>query len=128
MLQSSSPSYILMAGIDQCMEMLDHHCEEVFDPYVERLKRCREELGKCEHIRLAETKHYDKSKLVLSVAGLTKGLADTYGAEATGIQLQEDLLNQYHLQMEMAAGTYVIAMTSVGDTDEGMKRLIKSNL
>ncbi len=30
MLQSSSPSYILMAGIDQCMEMLDHHCEEVF--------------------------------------------------------------------------------------------------
>ena len=71
-----------MAGIDQCMEMLDHHCEEVFDPYVERLKRCREELGKCEHIRLAETKHYDKSKLVLSVAGLTKGLADTYGAES----------------------------------------------
>ena len=46
-----------MAGIDQCMEMLDHHCEEVFDPYAERLKRCREELGKCEHIRLAETKH-----------------------------------------------------------------------
>ncbi len=75
---------------------------------------------------MAETKHYDKSKLVLSVAGLTKGLADTYGAEATGIQLQEDLLNQYHLQMEMAAGTYVIAMTSVGDTDEGMKRLIKA--
>ena len=28
--------------------------------------------------------------------------------------------------MEMAAGTYVIAMTSVGDTDEGMKRLIKA--
>ena len=126
MYQTSSPSYILMAGIDQCMEMLDYHCEEVFDLYVERLKRCREELGKCEHIRLAETKHYDKSKLVLSVAGLTKGLADTYGAEATGIQLQEDLLNQYHLQMEMAAGTYVIAMTSVGDTDEGMKRLIKA--
>ena len=40
--------------------------------------------------------------------------------------MQEDLLNQYHLQMEMAAGTYVIAMTSVGDTDEGMKRLIKA--
>ena len=124
--QTSSPSYILMAGIDQCMEMLDHHCEEVFDLYVERLKRCREELGKCEHIRLAETEHYDKSKLVLSVAGLTKGLADTYGAEATGIQLQEDLLNQYHLQMEMAAGTYVIAMTSIGDTKEGMDRLLSA--
>jgi len=36
------------------------------------------------------------------------------------------LLLEYHLQMEMAAGSYVIAMTSVGDTDEGMKRLIKA--
>ena len=124
MLQSNSPSYILMAGIDQCMEMLDHHCEEVF-AVCGAFEDVKKELGKCEHIRLAETKHYDKSKLVLSVAGLTKGLADTYGAEATGIQLQEDLLNQYHLQMEMA-GTYVIAMTSVRDTDEGMKRLIKA--
>ena len=75
---------------------------EVFDPYVERLKRCRKNL---ENVNISDwrTKHYDKSKLVLSVAGLTKGLADTYGAEATGIQLQEDLLNQHHLQMEMAA-------------------------
>lgn len=142
MLQSSSPSYILMAGIDQCMEMLEQHREEVFNPYVKRLKKCREELGKCEHIRLAETEHYDKSKLVLSVAGLAKEEdADTSenvqihavnsdvkiaGAEATGLQLQEDLLNHYHLQMEMAAGTYVIAMTSVGDTDEGMERLVKA--
>ena len=127
MLQSSSPSYILMAGIDQCMEMLEHHRTEVFDPYVKRLKWIREELGKCKNIRLIETEHYDKSKLVLSVAGLVgkeDGSAD--GKEATGLELQEDLLKQYHLQMEMAAGTYVIAMTSVGDTDEGMERLVKA--
>lgn len=117
MLQSSSPSYILMAGIDQCMEMLEHRREEVFDPYVKRLKRIRGGLGTCKNIRLIETEHYDKSKLVLSVAAC-KNL--------TGLQLQEILLNQYHLQMEMAAGTYVIAMTSVGDTDEGMERLLEA--
>ena len=117
MLQSSSPSYILMAGIDQCMEMLEHHRAEVFDPYVKRLKWIREELGKCKNIRLIETEHYDKSKLVLSVAACKN---------VTGLKLQEILLNQYHLQMEMAAGTYVIAMTSVGDTDEGMERLLKA--
>ena len=71
MLQSSSPSYILMAGIDQCMEMLEYHREEVFAPYVERLKKCREELEKCKNIRLLETEHFDKSKLVLSVARTT---------------------------------------------------------
>lgn len=134
MLQSSSPSYILMAGIDQCMEMLEHHRAEVFDPYVERLKKCREELGKCENIRLLETEHFDKSKLVLSVARTTtaEGTDDMGNVsaagklEATGLNLQEELLKQYHLQMEMAAGTYVIAMTSVGDTDEGMERLTKA--
>lgn len=130
MLQSSSPSYILMAGIDQCMEMLEYHREEVFDPYVKRLKWIREELGTCKNIRLVETEHYDKSKLVLSVAGLVKSgdTGDTKidNVEATGLELQEDLLKQYHLQMEMAAGTYVIAMTSVGDTEEGMERLAKA--
>ena len=35
MLQSSSPSYILMAGIDACMDMLENRREEVFDPYVD---------------------------------------------------------------------------------------------
>lgn len=132
MLQSSSPSYILMAGIDQCMEMLEHHCGEVFEPYVERLKWVRRELGKCENILLIETEHYDRSKLVLSVAGMEDAGKEIDSAEKknagmpTGLQLQADLLKQYHLQMEMAAGTYVIAMTSVGDTDEGMKRLVQA--
>ena len=38
--------------------------------------------------------------------------------------MYEKLLSDYHLQMEMAAGSYVIAMTSIGDTKEGMDRLI----
>lgn len=41
----------------------------------------------------------------------------------TGKQLYEELLEHYHLQMEMAAGAYIIAMTSIGDTDAGMERL-----
>lgn len=42
----------------------------------------------------------------------------------TGRELYRILLERYHLQLEMAAGTYVLAMTSVGDTDEGMERLM----
>ena len=33
------------------------------------------------------------------------------------------LLADYHLQLEMAAGSYALAMTSVGDTREGLERL-----
>ena len=44
MLQSSSPSYILMAGIDKCVHMLDEQGAELFEPYVQRLAELRERL------------------------------------------------------------------------------------
>lgn len=44
----------------------------------------------------------------------------------TGRELYELLLEKYHLQMEMAAGGYVLAMTSPGDTDAGMERLSRA--
>ncbi len=113
MLQSSSPSYVLMAGIDQCIRMLESGGREWFEPYVERLEHTREALGRLKRLRLTETERYDRSKLVLSVR-------DT---DLTGRWLYRKLLSDYHLQMEMAAGSYVLAMTSIGDTPEGLRRL-----
>lgn len=113
MLQSSSPSYVLMAGIDHCIRMLEERREELFAPYAERLARLREDLKALKCLELLETRQYDRSKLVIST-GVT-GM--------TGKELYRILLDEYHLQMEMAAGTYVIAMTSVADTEEGFERL-----
>lgn len=113
MLQSSSPSYVLMAGIDRCIHLLGEKREELFAPYVEGLEKLRQRLAHLEKISLAETEHYDRSKLVLSVAG----------ADMTGRELYLRLLSDYHLQLEMAAGSYALAMTSVGDTEEGFRRL-----
>lgn len=114
MLQSSSPSYVLMASIDSCVDLLENQREELFDSYTERLEKLRTRLAGLRRLRLEETACYDCSKLVVS-SGDT-GL--------TGRELYRILLERYHLQLEMAAGTYVLAMTSVGDTDEGMERLM----
>ena len=113
MLQSSSPSYVLMAGIDRCVRLLGEKRDELFSPYVERLERLRERLGQLEKLSLAQTERYDRSKLVLSAAR----------ADMTGRELYLRLLETYHLQLEMAAGSYALAMTSVGDTEEGFRRL-----
>lgn len=114
MLQSSSPSYVLMASIDSCVDLLENQREELFDPYTERLEKLRMGLAGLRRLRLEETACYDRSKLVVS-AGDT-GL--------TGRELYRVLSDRYHLQLEMAAGTYVLAMTSVADTTEGMERLL----
>ncbi len=113
MLQSSSPSYVLMASIDACIELLAKHKDGIFDSYIKMLEKLRTELKKLEYLKLAETEHFDKSKIVISVKN----------TDITSRELYNKLLNEYHLQMEMVAGTYVLGMTSIGDTEEGFTRL-----
>lgn len=114
MLQTSSPSYVLMAGIDACIEMMAVDGDRYFKKYAVLLRQSREMLQRLKYLKLLETEVYDKSKIVISVKGTSM----------TSRQLYEILVERYHLQMEMAAGSYVIAMTSIADTPEGMKRLI----
>lgn len=113
MLQSSSPSYVLMASIDACIDLLSERKDEIFTPYTQRLERLRKNLCGLKRLSLIETEHYDKSKIAISVIS----------TDITSQELYKRLLKDYHLQMEMVAGTYVLAMTSVGDTEEGYKRL-----
>ena len=90
--------------------------EQYFDKYVEMLKQTREQLKKMRHLQILETENFDYSKIVISVKN----------TKYFGKELYEILLNKHHLQMEMAAGDYVLAMTSVGDTKEGFQRLIRA--
>lgn len=118
MLQTSSPSYVLMASIDLCMEELQYRAGEMFEPYVKELCKVRERLLQLKCLELVRTECYDISKLVI---------ASEY-AGLTGRELYGRLLLEYHLQMEMAAGGYVLGMTSVSDTKEGLERLTNALL
>jgi len=113
MLQSSSPSYVLMASIDACVDLLENRREELFEPYVRMLMQTRKELRELPRLCVVDMEGNDPSKIIIS----------TKNANITGRRLYQRLLEKYHLQMEMAAGTYVLAMTSAGDTKEGMERL-----
>lgn len=119
MLQTSSPSYILMASIDACIHLLEEtqlqKCS-IFKEYAAHIDTLREELKKLKYLKIIRTENtdrYDRSKFVISVKH----------APMSSHELYERLLRDYHLQMEMLAGTYVLAMTTVGDTQEGLDRL-----
>ena len=119
MLQTSSPSYILMASIDACIHLLEEtqlqKCS-IFKEYAAHIDTLREELKKLKYLKIIRTENadrYDRSKFVISVKH----------APMSSRELYERLLRDYHLQMEMLAGTYVLAMTTVGDTQEGLDRL-----
>ncbi len=113
--ETSSPSYILMASVAQCVDWLCREGQNAFSRYEKRLGRFREKAGKWKYLSLWEREEKEPSKLVICT-----GKSEKY----TGTDLAEQLRSEYNIEVEMAAGNYVIAMTSVGDSSEGCKRLI----
>lgn len=108
--QSSSPSYVLMASIDNAVTMMEQDGERLYGDLVRNFAWLRKELSACRHFRFPDA---DTGKLVIHAG--TSGL--------TGQQIYDVLRDQYHLQLEMAAGEYCLAMFTVGDTPEGYQRM-----
>jgi arginine decarboxylase len=119
--QSTSPSYLLMAGMDKCRELLERRGEELFSIYYSRLLEFCLAAQEFKNIRVLTDNTvrtegsyaFDPSKLVLSVKG----------TDSTGKELYDKLLHTYKIQMEMVSGDYVLGMTSIGDRKEGFDRL-----
>ncbi len=118
--QSSSPSYLLMASIDNALEYVEKAGESAFTVFAEHYRKLSEDLASCKHLRCLslEQKKQDIGKLLVS----------TKMTGMTGKQLYDILLEKYHLQLEMAAETYVLAMFTVNDRGEGYERMRRALL
>ncbi len=122
--QTSSPSYILMAGMEKCIRMLQDSGKQLFYEYAGNLDNFYNKCSslKCLHILTEED--FDKSGYFK--IDRSKILISTINASINGHQLYQKLLEQYHLQMEMYSDQYVLAMTSLMDIQEGYTRLINA--
>lgn len=114
--ETSSPSYVLMASVSKAMDIIGK--EDAFLEYVKLLKAFYKENADLKHLKLWQDS-YDKKDISKVVISCKK-------TEITGPKLLDILNETYHLQMEMAAADYVIAMTSMYDTKEGFNRLTKA--
>ncbi len=109
--ETSSPSYILMAGAAQCMDWMEQNAEIAFGAYQDRWNRFCRQAGEWEVLSLWQHDQKEPSKLVIESAGME------------GSELAALLRERYRVQMEMECPGYVLAMTSVCDTEEGWSRL-----
>lgn len=128
--QSSSPSYVLMAGIDCCMDFVKREGRERLEKLLIHRRELSERAQKLKKIRIypsmAERKGngYDISRAFLSgVEEPGRLLISVRGTGFTGRQLYDVLRETYHLQMEMCASDYVVAVLSMMDRQEGFDRL-----
>lgn len=122
--QSSSPSYVLMASMDECFDMLISNGEKLFNVYMERMKTLKEYLKSFTHLKFVDEKL--KGRYGVFDTDISKVVVSCRGTGYTGMEMYKEMLDRHHLQLEMASGDYVIAMTSVMDTQEGLLRLFKA--
>lgn len=117
MINSSSPSYILLSSIGKCLDFLEDSTD-AFGEYTERLKNVRSGMSALKNISLLDKSclnnsfDYDISKIVLAIND--------------GNKLELELLRKYNLQMEMSSDNIVLAMTSIADTAHGFERLLQA--
>jgi arginine/lysine/ornithine decarboxylase len=118
--QTSSPSYLLMAGIDNALDVMEREGSQRFGAFRCAWEKMLARLSACENLRFLQGDYtvQDVGKLVISVRNTS----------LTGKQLYRILLEQYHLQPEMAAEDYVLAMFTVNDTAEGFERMTEALL
>lgn len=120
--QSSSPSYVFMSSMESCIRLLEQEGRERFASYTKRLEVCRERLKSMQCLQLIDfcqvtgkgnIYDMDRSKLIISTAGTS----------INGEILHLELLHNYRIQIEMTAPSYILALSSVMDTEEGFSRL-----
>lgn len=117
--ETSSPSYLLLASMENCAELLETDGERLFSAYSRRLARFRADAEMWQTLRLYRGNGcyaYDPGKLVI--------LTDS--RVLSGPALAGRLRRDYRIETEMAYPGYLICMTSIADTDEGFARLARA--
>ncbi len=131
--QSTSPSYVLMAGIDRCVRMIGEDVtlyrdpakqgDSLFGQFEERLARFYRGCKELHAVRVWPT---EGDTAGIYARDPSRVLISATAAGLSGQQLYDLLLDKYHLQMERAAEQYVLALTTIMDTDEGFARLSRA--
>ena len=118
--ETSSPSYILMSAIEKCLDFISGNKSD-FELYTNRLSDFYNDTKLLKKLSmlyndksfLENCFDYDFGKIVISTAK----------TNFSGTELAKVLREKYNIETEMSYTDYVIAMTSVCDTDEGFARL-----
>ena len=119
--QTSSPSYLFMAGISVCLEFLEKPGDRFKNHYreVEKLRSLAEGF---ENISIAGSGLIGHNR----VYGLDPYKFVIHHRKKSGHELYRLLSEKYHLVLELSTPEHVLAMTSPMDTGKGFERLCRA--
>ena len=131
--ETSSPSYILMSSIDECLSLIESNGKKLFLDYQENLKYFYNEARKLKKLKILGNEILNKNNNGKSKEKIRKELYDfgkiviiTKNTNITGKELADILREDYKIEIEMSSTYYIIAMTSICDNKESFERLLNA--
>ena len=117
-LQSTSPSYLLMASIDITATLMRLRGHDLIEHAIRLSDRARERLSQAPGVRVLSRPVMDKCKLSVSMIEL--GLA--------GFELKNRLMDEHNARVELADFENIIAFVTYADTERDVDALVDAML
>lgn len=130
--ETSSPSYILISSIDECLDLIERNGKKLFLDYQENLKYFYNEAKTLKKFKVLGNELLNNNNKK-NIEEIEKSLYDfgkivviTKNTNITGKELSDILRKDYKIEVEMASTYYIIAMTSICDNKESFERLLNA--
>ena len=123
--QSSSPSYLLMAGIDNCMTVMDEHGDRLFSEYLTNIEWFENRTSKLKNMTHMCRMLY-KTEYSITDPDPCKIVISTVNSGISGKELYDILREEHKIQPEMAAADYCLIIMTIMDRKEDFERLINA--
>ena len=124
MFQTSSPSYVLMASIDDALKDINDNGKELWDSFFEKKERF---LKSCENLRVFKSRGEGEVAKCGDISGLDPCKITVFtGGVIDGYVLQDKLLRDYNIQLELASRDRIIAIVTYADSEEGFVRFARA--
>ena len=122
--QTSSPSYLLMAGIDYCMSYIEKYGSERFAELDRNIEDLISKSKLLKQLCIIDKSYFMRQGVYDFDIG--KILVASRDSKVSGKEIYDRLRNDYHIQPEMAAGDYCLLMVSIMDGTECFDRLFNA--
>ncbi len=120
MIESTSPSYVLMSFLDINAEILEQHGEEALGEWQKNLDEFYEELKQIPGLKIMDVADDGKTAGVMDRTKVNLDMG-AYGID--GAALEQELM-KYNIFPELYAGNVLMLMTGIGNTKEHFDRTI----
>ncbi|WP_036434906.1 aminotransferase class I/II-fold pyridoxal phosphate-dependent enzyme [Mycobacterium sp. URHB0044] len=124
LVQTTSPHFAIMASIDLARREMMLDGRDMLETTLERARRAADRLAAIPGLRVLRSEHLTGSGTGLHQLDETKLLVGTADLAADARDVVERLNRVHGVQPELSGTGHVLCITTIGNTDDDMERLV----